>query len=143
VQTFLPYSDFQKSAESLDNRRLGKQRVEVLQLVKAIAYDTGWRNHPATVMWHPYIDCLIHYGMIICKVWQSKGFRDSVWTQLYMLQENDIVYPSWLGDERLHSSHRSNLLRKDPIFYSRFGWIEKPNLPYYWPKYDTSIITNK
>jgi len=30
VQTFLPYPDFKKSAECLDFRRLGKQRVDQL-----------------------------------------------------------------------------------------------------------------
>jgi hypothetical protein len=36
MQTFLPHPDFAESAKVLDYRRLGKQRVEVLQLLKAI-----------------------------------------------------------------------------------------------------------
>ena len=36
MQTFTPYSDFQASARALDNKRLGKQRVEVIQIVRAI-----------------------------------------------------------------------------------------------------------
>ena len=36
MQTFLPYPDFRESLESLDYKRLGKQRVEALQLVKSI-----------------------------------------------------------------------------------------------------------
>ena len=32
MQTFLPYADFKRSAESLDNKRLGKQRVEAMQI---------------------------------------------------------------------------------------------------------------
>ncbi len=36
MQTFLPYSDFRKSLESLDNKRLGKQRVEAYQIISAI-----------------------------------------------------------------------------------------------------------
>jgi hypothetical protein len=36
VQTFLPYPDFERTAEVLDDRRLGKQRVEVLQILNAI-----------------------------------------------------------------------------------------------------------
>ena len=39
----------------------------------------------------------------------------------------------WIGDERFHSSHRSNLLRKDPIYYGKYDWKETPDLPYYWP----------
>ena len=36
MQTFLPYSNFQKSAEVLDWRRLGKQRVEGMQIINTI-----------------------------------------------------------------------------------------------------------
>ena len=36
MQTFLPYPDIQKSLESLDNKRLGKQRVESYQIISAI-----------------------------------------------------------------------------------------------------------
>ena len=45
----------------------------------------------------------------------------------------EIVMPPWLGNEALHASHRSNLLRKDPGFYGRYGWTEPADLPYVWP----------
>ena len=35
MQTFLPYENFAASAAVLDNKRLGKQRVETLQVIKA------------------------------------------------------------------------------------------------------------
>ena len=35
MQTFLPYPDFARSARCLDNRRLGKQRVESYQILRA------------------------------------------------------------------------------------------------------------
>lgn len=41
--------------------------------------------------------------------------------------------PPWLGDERVHSSHRSNLLRKDAQFYGQYAWAETNDLPYLWP----------
>ena len=41
--------------------------------------------------------------------------------------------PFWWGDDRLHASHRSALLRKNPSHYARFGWSEPPDLPYFWP----------
>jgi hypothetical protein len=44
------------------------------------------------------------------------------------------TYPPWLGDERLHASHRSNLLRKDPEHYGQFEWTEPDDLPYWWPE---------
>jgi hypothetical protein len=46
----------------------------------------------------------------------------------------DNFKPHWLGDEELHASHRSNLLRKDKEYYSKFGWLEPDNLEYKWVK---------
>ena len=34
MQTFLPYADFAQSAKALDPKRLGKQRVETIQIVQ-------------------------------------------------------------------------------------------------------------
>lgn len=36
MQTFMPYSDFEKVAQCLDNKRLGKQRVEALQIYNVL-----------------------------------------------------------------------------------------------------------
>ena len=49
MQTFLPFKSFQKTAKCLDYRRLGKQRVETMQILKALSQENyGWKNHPAT-----------------------------------------------------------------------------------------------
>ena len=47
--------------------------------------------------------------------------------------EGKIEYPHWLGDDKFHSTHRSNLLRKDKEFYSKYLWTESDNMEYYWP----------
>ena len=45
VQTFLPYADFERSARALDRKRLGKQRVETIQVVRALTRPGyGWAN---------------------------------------------------------------------------------------------------
>ena len=41
MQTFLPYDSFEESASVLDWKRLGKQRVEAMQIVNAIEKQTG------------------------------------------------------------------------------------------------------
>ena len=47
MQTFLPYSSFDLTMECLDYRRLGKQRVEAFQILRALRGETdGWTNHP-------------------------------------------------------------------------------------------------
>lgn len=89
-------------------------------------------------MWRGHTAALIHYGMSICDEWRERGYKDSVHYQLAtMLVEHapwpTFVAPPWLGDEAFHASHRSNLLRKDPHWYGRFGWSEPNDLPYVWP----------
>ena len=131
MQTFLPYPDFLESARVLDNKRLGKQRVEVLQLVLGQFLD-----HPAPKMWRGYRDALIDYGLAVCKVWtRERGFSDTVKDKLleHVSLSDEVRMPPWLGDEAFHASHRSNLLRKDPVCYGRYGWTEPHDLPYIWP----------
>jgi len=146
LQTFLPYSDFNESAKCLDNKRLGKQRVEAYQIMNALSQERlstnpnaiiSWSNHPATRMWSTYEAHLALYGLAICEEWKHRGFSDSLQDKfnLYLIAYRFHVYniPPWLGNETLHASHRSNLLRKDPVYYSQFNWTEPNNLEYYWP----------
>jgi hypothetical protein len=52
MQTFLPVADFEESARLLDSPRLGKQRVETLQVLRALELpDYGWASHPVVRMW--------------------------------------------------------------------------------------------
>ena len=62
MQTFLPYSDFERSAKTLDYKRLGKQRVEAYQILQALSDPNyGWQNHPAVKMWRGYEEALVAY----------------------------------------------------------------------------------
>lgn len=136
MQTFLPYPDFAESARCLDYKRLGKQRVEALQLARSLIQPTGWSNHPASVMWRGHLGELIEYGLAICAEWRSRGYQDTVGMSLYELKVNIDLYPGkpwWIGDAAFHASHRSNLLRKDPAHYGQFGWHEPTTLSYLWP----------
>ena len=36
MQTFLPYKSFERSVQVLDNKRLGKQRVEAFQILNVL-----------------------------------------------------------------------------------------------------------
>jgi hypothetical protein len=149
VQTFLPYPSFEETARVLDTRRLGKQRVETLQIVRALTRpDNGWRHHPAVRMWRGYEEALGAYGAVICGEWRRRGFADTcgvkimddlaaagmavpVRTELELREAGKL--PPWLGDEGLHRSHQSALVRKDPEFYGpQFGDVPA-DLPYVWP----------
>lgn len=130
MQTFLPYADFQKSAEVLDFRRLGKQRVEALTILRAIEEGNCWSNHPATKMWKGYTGALKIYHDTIIEEWIKRGYENNM---TLFHEGKPIRYPAWLGDERFHDSHRSNLLRKDPEYYGQFGWKVPDDLDYFWP----------
>lgn len=148
MQTFLPYPDFRISAKHLDYRRLGKQRVECKQLLNALGYHIvvnqlmaypngplkmGWANHPATKMWRGYELALAEYQADMIREWESRGYNNTM-ERVIIPDEVDLVYPPWLGDEAFHASHRSNLLRKDPVFYGKYGWTEPHDLEYIWPE---------
>ena len=138
MNTFLPYSDFVKSAQCLDYRRLGKQRVEAWQIYLALTQDNyGWKNHPIVKMWRGYELALLEYGRIICEEWIIRGYKDTL-REKFVIRlrfiEGYKIKPYWLGNRKFHSSMRSNLLRKDKKYYSQFNWKEKDNLPYYWIK---------
>jgi uncharacterized protein (TIGR00369 family) len=127
VQTFLPYADFRRSAEALDQARLGKQRVETLQMLRALRIPGyGWANHPAVTMWRGHVGALVAYGLAVTEEWVRRGHADTVGPQIAEFasdagtQETLAhagLLPGWLGDESLHRSHRSALVRKDPGHY--------------------------
>lgn len=138
MQTFLPYESFQQTAEILDYKRLGKQRLETKQILNALApgSTSKWRNHPAVKMWKGYEECLKLYMSVMIKEWISRGYKNTMEIPEINGDRNGIPYPPWLGDERLHLSHRCNLYRKNPDYYCKyFGMMEREmrKAPYWWP----------
>jgi len=138
VQTFLPYKDFYRSGKSLDNKRLGKQRVEVLQMLNKIhglTKGNGWTNHPCTKMWSATPNALVEYGIQICTAWRERDFKDTCLEKIKAHFKKELTHnmPQWLGREDLHISHKSKLIQKNYTFYKPL-WPEVPeNLEYIWP----------
>lgn len=157
MQTFLPCADFTASARTLDRRRLGKQRVEALQVLRALVVPGyGWRHHPAAKMWTGYEEALTRYGFEVCAVWRALGAADTcavkladeytrslggttIRTQAELAAAGEL--PPWLGDDAVHRSHQSALVRKDPDHYgAQFPDVEA-DLPYVWPLSDRPART--
>lgn len=145
MQTFLPYPSFAASAASLDGPRLGKQRVETLQILRALLVPTyGWQRHPAVQMWRGHVPALTAYGLAMTDEWIGRGAADTVRPQLVefapevdgvpqeVLAERGLL-PPWLGDEAVHESHRSRLIQKDPAFYEAVFPGTRRDLDYVWP----------
>ncbi len=148
MQTFLPYADFQQSARALDRKRLGKQRVEVIQIVRALTWPKyGWAHHPAVLMWKGYEEALGRYGLTVCDVWTGLGFSDTcaatIATDLAAAGVDSFrsqaelagagALPAWLGDEDVHLGHQSALLRKDPDWYGPLFPGVSDDVPFLWP----------
>lgn len=133
MQTFLPHADFAASAASLDRARLGKQRVETIQIVRALTVpDYGWRHHPAALMWRGHLEALAAYGLAIVEEWLQRGHADTCGATIaadveaagirLIRRQRELAevgeLPSWLGDADFHRSHQSALVRKDPEHYA-------------------------
>lgn len=132
MQTFLPYPDYIASMRCLDRIRLGNQ---IWREGKTLL-GGGWPNHPVSKMWKGYEHQLCLYCVAGLYALAERGHHYPTWFAYFNEQMLHVPFtppPPWLGDERLHSSHRANLLRKDEDYYSQFGWTEEPTEGYYWP----------
>lgn len=131
MQTFLPYPDYAESARVLDDRRLGNQFYnEGIVLLKG-----KWPNHPASKMWRGHEWHLGIYLLACATELRRRGRMYPKWelVTLQLMLDKPHEVPPWLGREDVHSSHRANLLRKDPKWYGQFGWTEEPAEGYVWP----------
>lgn len=130
MQTFMPYADIRRSLSCLDYRRLGKQRVEAFQIQRVIeGISSAWANHPAVKMWRGYLSGIKFYKCVAIEEWINRGYKNT----MVIDWPKKVTFPLWIGDEKVHVSHQSNLIRKFPSYYaSQFPGV--PNdLPYYWP----------
>lgn len=148
MQTFIPYASIDESAACLDRQRLGKQRVECLQILRCLAGEgsTGWRHHPVMHMWRGHERALVRYALAVCAEWRRRGYRDGCGDQILALagrhgwgQVMTAPLPAWWGRMDIHRSHRSNLLRKDPDHYHPLWAHEPDDLPYVWPSTSVDI----
>lgn len=131
----------------------------------------AWRNHPAVLMWTGIYNRFRWLGIyhdIMILEWKRRGFENKMepltvrafeltkhpydlqamfslehYLKVETVEKQYGKIPIWLGDERLHSSHRANLLRKNPSWYSQFGWYEKPSDKYWWPTKELAFDKEK
>ncbi len=145
MQTFVPCTTYAECAKVLDRQRLGKQRVESLQILTSLhatkaGYKYGWSHHPAVKMWQGCEIQLGIYSISICEEWITRGYKDTCKEKIKKLvglfesiKNQSDAKPLWWGDPRVHNSHKSKLIQKAPNFYSKFNWDVEKNLDYYWP----------
>lgn len=159
MQTFVPYPDAARSVATLDNRRLGKQRVETFQLllwlhgVRVVDWESrilaprmsGW-SHPALRMWAGHERALLRYQDATCDEWTARGFNDTCKEKSHFvvdLMNSDLeseTWPEWWGDDEIHMRHRSNLVWKDRAYYGPQFPDDVPKLPVEDPELRSSYF---
>lgn len=134
IQTFLPVPDFKECARILDKKRVWKQVIEAKMILDTIKTSRkAWANHPVTRMWRGHEGLLtIYYNTFLRECINERQIRVKAYSEI-ILPSTIYPLPSWMSDERVYSSHRSNLLRKDPVYYGKFGWLEDNSQKYFWP----------
>lgn len=149
MQTFLPSMDFDQSAAMLDSLRLGKQIMEAGQILRSLATGTGWHNHPATKMWAGHEAALYDYATACNDEWETRPRKDGTMRDrhgAYSRIEDEFgiagkiipfaaftnEQPEWMGG-KIHVTHQSNLVRKDPEHYRTYFPDVPDDLEYYWP----------
>lgn len=123
----------------LDSPRLGKQRVEVKQLLAG-----QFPNHPASKMWREHEHALVAYGIICCKAWIKRGHADSLIGEFRdrrtMLLDDGfpLVWPWWFGHPGMVRTHQTKLFYKGSPKWVQQHAESAPRhrpmqLPYLWP----------
>lgn len=147
MQTFLPVADPYECGMIIDPMRLGNQ---IWRESKTL-YNDGWPNHPAYKMWASNKVWLAYYNSRLSRAAIKRNlFGPGTALKWYRFWRDECkrgidagestAKPSWLGLDVIHSSHRANLLRKDPVYYGKFGWSEVPMDGYVWPQDDGTLV---
>lgn len=142
MQTFLPFGSFMATAECLDMRRLGKQRIETKQILQCLLGEgsTGWANHPIVQAWAGYEEGLAVYGLYISAEWRDRKYLDNQfpWFQEYRLKIRNggrhmTQFPPWTRMSEVHEAYKRLLVWKQPEIYEEvfdFVQITEPEFPW-------------
>lgn len=152
MQVFMPFGLNRNSMNCLDNKRLGKQRVECLQILNALqGKSKGWRHHPATLMFYGAEEALKIMGDWAIAEWIRRGYTNNMEPFSHhpvgiMASVPPEFWPEWWCEEdlaeRVIESHKLNLLKKDYNHYYRkfsihsdliYSKRDIENAQYVWP----------
>jgi hypothetical protein len=162
MQTFITDPDFTRSAVNLDMRRLGKQRVEALQILitiqkmclenpsikvngedgHIISRTLGWSHHPAVRMWFGYTDFLAMYYNSIVNEWVRRGYKHEIKMSEY-IKSGDIKEFK-IRTEAQNFIRKTGGVHPDPKGDRIIEFIEplKPfvDVPWWWTENKWKII---
>jgi hypothetical protein len=135
MQVFCPYANPNKTARCLDNKRLNKQILEVIQILSAnTGINVGWKmpkyvyNHPNTLLWNysQYNFYLIEYlRRLLDEYFCRKKIYHKCEIQ-YRILFNEIITWAYIPTKIKHltpgfcKKHQQLLLEKDYEHYSKY-----------------------
>lgn len=138
MYTFLPFASFAKSAAALDSGRLYRQVFDCKRIILAqLDPQVGHQTHRSKTMWNGHTRSLCVFAIALIDEATSRGIAISPyerrWLQVALesYRKDAPRVPWWLGDSRLHSSHRAALKRRDPHYYRAF--TERTDMLLWWP----------
>lgn len=150
MHIFLPYPSFSHSAAILSTDLLNKQRMDCRQVLSALRYKRqgkklSWIDHPLVSAWEGHESALALYMSLCVKEFIDRTGVDALhapYNYLWMRSPGEDEYlasngleekpPSWVGDERVHSSHRACLLSLSADYAFRYAWSELPSKDCLW-----------
>lgn len=137
VNTFIIADTPERCAQLLDYKRLGKQRVEGMQIITILEGKAdGHSHHPVVAMWRDHIKALKYYTNCMIDEWIARGYKNTM--SRYSMESTPITLPWWFTCKQLQLSHCCALLLKDPIYYNKI-WNVTPDVApymkwgYLWP----------
>lgn len=143
MQTYLPLPELEGSFLCLDDLTLRQQCLDAVRLLDClVGYDPCWTRHPAFRMWYGFEQMLCCYAHMAHDFHLRRLTTHSQLFSWFMLQETvrrrpDLMgtpaVPPWWNDRRLHTSHQSNLVRKNPAHYGPIFPKTKPSPVWCWP----------
>lgn len=142
MHTLLTSPSFLITAAKLTATDLHKQLIDCLKIGRALQGKERpeWREQPGVLMWYGSEQEFWFYALLLHHDWLlrfGKGNAHLAHTKLHDEFALNISegwsHAPWLKDSRLHRSHQSALIRRNPKHYSPI-WPDVPNdLPMFWP----------
>lgn len=137
--TFITDRDPNVTAKLLDSKRLGKQRIEALQILNSLVGISKPSNHPAFKMWKGYEEYLLYsYIPAIMNEWKRRGYSNTLCDirveelKKMVPMPGELEQPEWFG-EKVFVTHKSRLIQKNKEYYKPLFPDVPENLAYYWP----------
>lgn len=113
----------------IDRKKYSRNEV-ILPLMGDTIFSMGFSHHPIVKIWVGFEDALRSYTNFCIEEWVDRGFSN---TMKKFTISSKFQLPWWVYSEPVILAYKSNLIRKDPVFYgNKFPGISN-NLLYIWP----------